>query len=456
MSLAKKSLVRAGAVSAPACQLPVHSLDIPKAIPLELPLDYGSTHSALCAKDLASDLLGFQEFGQPTRQLVTTFNGTDGGEIRIPTFVNEFWTARQRQASSLHEVSYRACFKPQLPRFFIERLTQPGEVVYDPFMGRGTTPMEAALLGRIPRGNDVNPLSRVMTMPRLRPPTLAQVEARLKEISLADPADMPDDLLAFYHPETLRAISSLKKYLLRRQEDGTLNSVDEWIALVALNRLTGHSNGFFSVYTLPPNQAVSAKSQRKINERRNQVPPERDVVRIILKKTKQLLGDVDLRVRQTLTTVASQALFLTKPAHDTSEISNGSVALVVTSPPFLDVVQYATDNWLRCWFLGIDAAAVKLTVPRKLEDWQASMTNVFRELHRILKPDGHIAFEVGEVHGGKTKLEEAVLPCGSAVGLRPLLVLINDQKFTKTANCWGVDNMAKGTNTNRIVVFRKI
>ena len=66
-----------------------------------------------------------------------------------------------------------------------------------------------------------------------------------------------------------------------------------------------------------------------------------------------------------------------------------------------------------------------------------------------------MAFEVGEVHGGKTKLEETVLPCGISAGLEPLLILINDQKFTKTANCWGVDNMAKGTNTNRIVVFRK-
>ena len=76
-------------------------------------------------------------------------------------------------------------------------------------------------------------------------------------------------------------------------------------------------------------------------------------------------------------------------------------------------------------------------------------------LGRILRPGGHIAFEVGEVRGGKIKLEEAVLPCGTAVGLEPLLILINDQKFTKTANCWGVDNNSKGTNTNRVVVFRK-
>ncbi|MND06482.1 hypothetical protein D3C83_278860 [compost metagenome] len=51
-------------------------------------------------------------------------------------------------------------------------------------------------------------------------------------------------------------------------------------------------------------------------------------------------------------------------------------------------------------------------------------------------------------------MEEAVLPCGIAAGLKPELILINDQEFTKTANCWGVDNNAKGTNTNRIVLFR--
>ena len=83
------------------------------------------------------------------------------------------------------------------------------------------------------------------------------------------------------------------------------------------------------------------------------------------------------------------------------------------------------------------------------------MTEVFHELARILRPGGHVAPEVGEVRGRKVKLEEAVVPCGVGAGLTPSLVAINDQKFTKTANCWGVDNNAKGTNTNRIVVFRK-
>ena len=141
---------------------------------------------------------------------------------------------------------------------------------------------------------------------------------------------------------------------------GELDLIDEWIRMVALNRLTGHSAGFFSVYTLPPNQAVSVKSQIKINEKRKQVPPRRDVAKLILKKSRSLIKDITSETAETLRAVAVKSLLTTAPAAGTKEIPAESVSLVVTSPPFLDVVQYAIDNWLRCWFAGFDAESVAI------------------------------------------------------------------------------------------------
>jgi hypothetical protein len=422
---------------------------------LELPLFTEATSRAESPTDFTASLRAFSEFGKKTQVTETHAVRFDGRPVHVETLVNEYWTSKQRAAHSLHEISYRACFKPQLPQFFIERLTRPGDVVYDPFMGRGTTPLEAALLGRLPIGCDINPLSTLLVRPRLSPPTLTETAERLAKIDLRHAEDIPKDLLAFYHPETLREICTLREYLMRREETGEIDAGDQWTRMVAINRLTGHSAGFFSVYTLPPNQAVSVAAQRKINAERKQTPPRRSVPGIIQRKTKSLLRDCDEASRRALARAARGAAFLTRPASETEEIPSSSVHLVVTSPPFLDVVGYAEDNWLRCWFCGIDPDAIRLTTPRKLEEWQREMARVFDEIARVLRPGGHVAFEVGEVHGGKVRLEEAVVPCGIRAGLAPLLVLINDQRFTKTSNCWGVKNNQKGTNTNRVVVFRK-
>ena len=396
------------------------------------------------------DLRTFDWQGRPTQVSETVIPDLPGTPP-LTTFVNEFWTSRQRAAHSLHEVSYRACFKPQLPRFFIERLTRPGDVVYDPFMGRGTTVLESALLGRSAFGNDVNPLSRVLVEPRLQPPSVDAIRQRLKTIPWQSAATAPDELLTFYHPDTLREICALQAYLRVRDTEHRLDDLDAWIRMVAVNRLTGHSPGFFSVYTLPPNQATSVTAQQKINAARQQIPPRRDVPALILRKSRALLADCD-------TLLPSRAVthrLCTGPAAATTTLPSASVDLVVTSPPFLDIVNYAGDNWLRCWFCDVDPESVQLTVVRRLDDWRREMTAVFVELARVLRPGGHVAFEVGEVRGGQVRLEEHVVPCGVAAGLTPRLVLINAQQFTKTAACWGVDNNTKGTNTNRIVLFER-
>lgn len=384
----------------------------------------------------------FSEFGTCTLEVEV-----DG----IPYFVNEFWTPSQRAAHSIHEVSYRACFKPQLPRFFITNLSKPGDIVLDPFMGRGTTPIEAHLLGRRAFGNDINPLSLLLTRPRLLVPKLSDIERVLQSVPWEKGKIDREDLLVFYHPATLRRLCALRDWLLREAplDEPRPDPAVDWVRMVAINRLTGHSPGFFSVRTMPPNQAVSISAQRKINEKNRTIPTEKDIAKLILKKTKSLLADGTPKPTLDFYLSCGEAEHLSK-------INDGVVSLIVTSPPFLDVVQYAEDNWLRCWFSGIDVKSIKISIHREESDWQNMVFSALRESARVLKDNGYVAFEVGEVRGGRLLLERLVWSAADSLPFERICVIVNEQSFTKTSNCWGVANNTKGTNSNRIVLLRRL
>jgi len=375
---------------------------------------------------------------------------------KYPRYINEFWTSKQRKASSVHEISYRACFKPQLPRFFIKLLSQESDIVYDPFSGRGTTPIEAALLGRNVISNDINPLSEILIYPRFFIPRLHEIEKRLQEIPMEKNNKAEIDLSMFYDPKTEAEIVSIKKYLMERKGKREEDSIDKWIRMVATNRLTGHSSGFFSVYTLPPNQAVSPESQMKINAKRRQKPEYRDTKKIILSKSRSLLRNLTLVDKERLRKIGERAIFLTEDAKDVS-IQSDLVQLTVTSPPFLDIVQYSKDNWLRCWFNSINDKEIekKITMAKSLREWSSVMAVAFKDLFRVTKEGGWVAFEVGEIRRGSINLDEYVVPLGLKAGFECVGVVVNLQKFTKTSSIWGINNNNFGTNTNRIVLFQK-
>ncbi len=277
--------------------------------------------------------------------------------------------------------------------------------MYDPFSGRGTTVIEAGLAGRNVIANDANPLSRIITEPRFFPPDLEDVKKRLDSIP-REGAPATIDLSMFYHPDTEKEIVAMREYLNSRKSGSRDDMTDRWIAMVATNRLTGHSSGFFSVYTLPPNQAVSPKSQQRINAKLGQLPEYRDTHRIILTKTKSLVRTVSSEDRRMLNQAGKKARLFTGDARETPGIPDESVRLTVTSPPFLDIVQYRDDNWLRCWFNGLDGGSIgkSITMSRTVQDWVGVMGSVFKELYRITTPGGYVAFEVGEVRRRRSGL----------------------------------------------------
>ena len=137
-----------------------------------------------------------------------------------------------------------------------------------------------------------------------------------------------------------------------------------------------------------------------------------------MRKSDSLVRNLTISERLNLEMAGNAGIFLTGDASNTPEIASETVQLTVTSPPFLDVVQYSKDNWLRCWFnsLNVESISRLITMSRSLDDWSDKMATVFKELFRVTRAGGWVAFEVGEVRNGTIKLDEHVVPLGLTAG----------------------------------------
>ena len=81
-------------------------------------------------KEFINSIKSFNDFGTKTRLTDFKWSTSINAGVTQKAF-NEYWTSAPRQSPSRHEICYRACFKAQLPAFFISRLCKPGDAVYD-------------------------------------------------------------------------------------------------------------------------------------------------------------------------------------------------------------------------------------------------------------------------------------------------------------------------------------
>ena len=72
-------------------------------------------------------------------------------------FTDSLWMLDSRDSSGAHQADYHGNFIPQIPNQLLRRFTKPGDVVLDPFIGSGTTGMEANRLGRRYIGVELSP-----------------------------------------------------------------------------------------------------------------------------------------------------------------------------------------------------------------------------------------------------------------------------------------------------------
>jgi hypothetical protein len=284
------------------------------------------------------------------------------------------------------------------PEDFVERhvltYSDVGDLIFDPFSGRGTTAFQSLLMDRQSAGTDINPVAACISGAKVDAPTLLAVLDRIDQLEASYDAVKSEDLGEFFHQcfheKTLPQVVYLRSALA-----WTSCTVDRFIAAMALGALHGESHRSQLVFSNRMPRTISTKPDYSVRwwKSHNLLPPERDVFSILRELAKfRLAAGVPDRAGRVLLSDARKA----------SEVHpelGGRVRLVITSPPYLDVTDYGEDQWLRLWFLGGESQpkAGSFADDRytRLDSYWQFLTETWAGLAPLLAPRATIVIRIG-------------------------------------------------------------
>ena len=405
------------------------------------------------------------------------------------------WKDQQRLwGHTFHPMcSYLASFPASLAHAFIARWSRPGDVVFDPFSGRGTTPLQACAEGRIGVGNDLNPFAYLLTAAKVEPASPAEAQTRLTALrlrwanegsawlalslrllapadqeevlvpaagSLAGPTEgveaVPLEVRLAFHPRTFGQLLFIRTML--RLDD----RVDRFLAAALTGILHGKSASYLSE-VMPNTFSMARGYVRDFVARTDFHSPERDVFAGLDRKLSRLY-------RQPLPAVTGIALL--GDARDAGVRARSALRaralperarLVVMSPPYLRVVKYGYYNWMRAWLVGEDPARIDATLDdaHHRTAYLQFLREVLDGLRPALADDAVVVMVIGDVErdrgrdlaGGVGLAEkvwaEAALPAGYRLAGVALDDVAAGRKMTKL---WGSE-AGRATKLDRILVL---
>ncbi|RLG07751.1 MAG: hypothetical protein DRN59_00620 [Thaumarchaeota archaeon] len=327
--------------------------------------------------------------------------------------IGDSWKyARDGWGIALHRICSRTgSFPPALAYYFIMKYSRIGDVVLDPFSGKGTAPLEACLNGRIGIGNDLSPEAYVLTRAKVRPVPYSRVvewieyARRRLDPSNYRVSDVSDDVRAFFSAYTLRQILAVRDLIDETEDEDLAN----FIKALMLGILHGPTNIHLSV-KCSHSFSMAPSYVRRYARRNGYSKPRRDVLRCLRIKAERVFRDG-------IPAVKGQAFM-----EDARKlpIEDESVDLVLTSPPYFNMQTYAWDNWLRLWFLGYDYEDVarKLFHTESLERFKQFMREVLKEIFRVLRWDRAAIIVLGRVRvrGRIIDMAREVAPIAEEIG----------------------------------------
>lgn len=245
----------------------------------------------------------------------------------------------------LHLISpYVGKIRPVLARHLIKTYAKPNSVVYDPFCGSGTVPLEAWAYGNKCFATDLNDYAITLTKGKLTPyRSLDEALERLDRINACFNKDtshkesivVPEWVSCFFHPKTLSEVLKWTSYLKKHKE---------WFLLSCLLGILHHQRpGFLS---FPSSHGAPYLRNSKYPE---DMFPElykyRDVysrLRAKVARAYKNFPSLDFKIQRIVRRASSE----------NANPPGNRIHTIVTSPPYMKSLTYARDNRLRLWFLG--------------------------------------------------------------------------------------------------------
>jgi DNA methylase len=353
----------------------------------------------------------------------------------------------------MHSIcSYMAMFPPSMPHVFIDWLTQPGDVVYDPFSGRGTVPLEASLMGRVGLGSDANPLAWVLTAAKVDHPTRAQAIRRVEALAGSARAGsieaVPNQVRMLFGEPTLARLVWLRETL--DLQDRT----DRFLMAVLLGKLHANANNQGTprglTVAMPNTFAMAPGYVSRYIQAHSLEPPAVDPLAFLRSQLDRIEwpGREFMRGRSWLQDV-----------RETLRWPRGVplAKLVFTSPPYLSVMKYGKFNWIRLWLLGHDPRHVdtQLFASSSLSRYLDFVAQAVSRVRSRLRDDGHVCLVVGDVRKDDSSINLAgqveVALRGS--DLRPIGTVVDQLPIDqKVSRIWGA-RKGRATSTDRILVL---
>jgi len=273
--------------------------------------------------------------------------------------------------------------------------TEPGDLIFDPFCGRGTTIFESLLNYRKAAGCDTNPVAVCVSNAKSDPPTRAEALSRIEwlesNITKVDDSEMDDEFLrACYHPRTLEQVLHLRRSLRWRERRD-----DCFLAAMALGALHGESHRSQRYFSNRMPRTISTKPAYSIQwwQRNGYVAPERDVFKILREMLDYRMASPAPPIRGNVIEADARKASMVFPH------LRGQVKLVICSPPYVDTTNYLEDQWLRLWFLGGPPETPKGRKTddrhRNLSDYWTFLTEAWAGLRDLLAEDARLIIRIG-------------------------------------------------------------